>query len=234
MGGIREDLGFLEVGLRAASQDRRDPPSVWPVGAELSVLDLRVRRYDEGPTELQRLDLFSARSADPRDAEASPWSWRFATGFTGRRLIDETAVKPSDIFTVASEKDRYRSALDDSDWINPFYVRTAVGPAWGSASGVFFTLVGAEWQAAGDLDRGQQAYALLEQGVTMRADDWQATVEWQLMQPTWAGGLPADGAVEAVLARRLDSATSVALQLRRERDILGYQNGGGLLLSRYF
>jgi hypothetical protein len=238
--GARESLPYVEAGFRAASQDRFDPPSVWPAGAELSVLDMQLRRYDQGPTELQRVDIFSARSADPRDAEASPWSWRFATGFTGRRLMpaDNAVGAPagpsSGASADASDADRYRASLEASDWVNPFYLRTAIGPAWGSPEAVFFTLVGGEWQSSPRLERGQQAYAVLEQGVTFRGEAWQATLVWQLLQPTWAGSLPAEGSVELALTRSLDAATAVSLSANRDRDVLGYQGSVQVGLARYF
>ncbi|GGU63386.1 membrane protein [Pseudomonas laurentiana] len=92
--GTREDRAFTEYGLRMAYHDLNDNMYGFPLGAQIEILQLKLRQYEGNHWQLQRLDLATIRSLTPRNALLQPWSWQVAGGL--ERVLgrngDETLV----------------------------------------------------------------------------------------------------------------------------------------------
>ena len=92
--GTREDRAFAEYGLRMAYHDLNDNMYGFPLGAQIEILQLKLRQYENNQWQLQRLDLATIRSLTPRNALLQPWSWQVAGGL--ERVLgregDETLV----------------------------------------------------------------------------------------------------------------------------------------------
>ncbi len=78
--GSRDGEAFAEYGLRMAYHDLNDNGAGFPIGAQIEILDLRVRQYEDEHWQLQRLDLASIRSLTPRNRLLQPLSWQVSTG----------------------------------------------------------------------------------------------------------------------------------------------------------
>ncbi|WP_409276780.1 Lnb N-terminal periplasmic domain-containing protein [Pseudomonas defluvii] len=92
--GTREDRAFAEYGLRMAYHDLNDNMYGFPLGAQIEILQLKLRQYENNQWQLQRLDLATIRSLTPRNALLQPWSWQVAGGLerVPGREGDETLV----------------------------------------------------------------------------------------------------------------------------------------------
>jgi hypothetical protein len=89
-GGVHDDRGFFEVGLRPAFHDHLDLQGGYLEGAEISLLETAGRYYPvEDELKLHRLLLIDIVSAAPRDDMFSPISWTFATGLESRLVPRE-------------------------------------------------------------------------------------------------------------------------------------------------
>ncbi|MDH1262368.1 DUF4105 domain-containing protein [Pseudomonas sp. GD03944] len=92
--GSRDDRAFAEYGLRMAYHDLNDNLYGFPLGAQIEILQLKLRQYENNHWQLQRLDLASIRSFTPRNQLLKPWSWQVAGGL--ERVLgkdgDETLV----------------------------------------------------------------------------------------------------------------------------------------------
>ncbi|WP_028696202.1 DUF4105 domain-containing protein [Pseudomonas cremoricolorata] len=78
--GTRDDRAFAEYGLRMAYHDLNDNAYGFPLGAQIEILQLKVRQYEGNQWQVQRLDLATIRSLTPRNALLQPWSWQVAGG----------------------------------------------------------------------------------------------------------------------------------------------------------
>ncbi|WP_110970969.1 Lnb N-terminal periplasmic domain-containing protein [Pseudomonas huaxiensis] len=78
--GTREDRAFAEYGLRMAYHDLNDNLYGFPLGAQIEILQLKVRQYEGNDWQVQRLDLATIRSLTPRNDLLQPWSWQVAGG----------------------------------------------------------------------------------------------------------------------------------------------------------
>lgn len=78
--GSREDRAFAEYGLRMAYHDLNDNAYGFPLGAQIEILQLKVRQYEGNDWQVQRLDLATIRSLTPRNALLQPWSWQVTGG----------------------------------------------------------------------------------------------------------------------------------------------------------
>ncbi|WP_423845463.1 DUF4105 domain-containing protein [Zestomonas thermotolerans] len=78
--GSREDRAFAEYGLRMAYHDLTDNAYGFPLGAQIEILQLKLRQYEDNHWQLQRLDLATIRSLTPRDQLLKPWSWQVGGG----------------------------------------------------------------------------------------------------------------------------------------------------------
>lgn len=78
--GTRDDRAFAEYGLRMAYHDLNDNAYGFPLGAQIEILQLKVRQYEGNEWQVQRLDLATIRSLTPRNALLKPWSWQVAGG----------------------------------------------------------------------------------------------------------------------------------------------------------
>ena len=92
--GTRDDKAFAEYGLRMAYHDLNDNAYGFPLGAQIEILQLKLRQYEGNHWQLQQLDLATIRSLTPRNALLQPWSWQVAGGL--ERVLgkhgDETLV----------------------------------------------------------------------------------------------------------------------------------------------
>lgn len=92
--GSRDDKAFAEYGLRMAYHDLNDNAYGFPLGAQIEILQLKLRQYEGNHWQLQQLDLATIRSLTPRNALLQPWSWQVAGGL--ERVLgkhgDETLV----------------------------------------------------------------------------------------------------------------------------------------------
>ncbi|MBA1204633.1 DUF4105 domain-containing protein [Pseudomonas capeferrum] len=78
--GSRDDRAFAEYGLRMAYHDLNDNAYGFPLGAQIEILQLKLRQYEGNDWQVQRLDLATIRSLTPRNALLQPWSWQVAGG----------------------------------------------------------------------------------------------------------------------------------------------------------
>jgi len=78
--GTREDRAYAEYGLRMAYHDLNDNAYGFPLGAQIEILQLKVRQYEGNDWQVQRLDLATIRSLTPRNALLKPWSWQVTGG----------------------------------------------------------------------------------------------------------------------------------------------------------
>lgn len=85
--GSRDDRAFAEYGLRMAYHDLNDNLDGFPLGAQIEILQLKLRQYENNHWQLQRLDLATIRSLTPRGELLKPWSWQVAGGL--ERVLGE-------------------------------------------------------------------------------------------------------------------------------------------------
>jgi len=78
--GIRGSQAFAEYGLRMAYHDLNDNIESFPLGAQIEILQMKLRQYEGNHWQLQQLDLATVRSLTPRNALLQPWSWQVTGG----------------------------------------------------------------------------------------------------------------------------------------------------------
>jgi len=92
--GSRDDKAFAEYGLRMAYHDLNDNAPGFPLGAQIEILQLKLRQYEGNKWQVQQLDLANIRSLTPRNDLLKPWSWQVGGGL--ERVLgkhgDETLV----------------------------------------------------------------------------------------------------------------------------------------------
>ena len=92
--GSRDDKVFGEYGLRMAYHDLNDNAPGFPLGAQIEILQLKLRQYEGNHWQIQQLDLANIRSLTPRNDLLKPWSWQVGGGL--ERVLgkhgDETLV----------------------------------------------------------------------------------------------------------------------------------------------
>ena len=78
--GSRDDKAFAEYGLRMAYHDLNDNGPGFPLGAQIEILQLKLRQYEGNQWQVQQLDLANIRSLTPRNDLLQPWSWQVGGG----------------------------------------------------------------------------------------------------------------------------------------------------------
>ena len=91
-GGSRDERAFAEYGLRMAYHDLNDNLDGFPLGAQIEILQLKLRQYENNHWQLQRLDLANIRSLTPRNALLQPLSWQIGGGL--ERVLGEDGDTP--------------------------------------------------------------------------------------------------------------------------------------------
>ena len=79
--GSRDDRAFAEYGLRMAYHDLNDNLAGFPLGAQIEILGLKLRQYENNHWQLKELDFATIRSLTPRNQLLQPLSWQVAGGF---------------------------------------------------------------------------------------------------------------------------------------------------------
>jgi hypothetical protein len=74
------ERSFAEYGLRMAYHDLNDNLAGFPLGAQIEILQLKLRQYEGNHWQLERLDLATIRSLTPRNRLLQPLSWQVAAG----------------------------------------------------------------------------------------------------------------------------------------------------------
>ena len=92
--GTRGDKAYGEYGLRMAYHDLNDNAEGFPLGAQIEILQMKLRQYEGNHWQLQQLDLATIRSLTPRNALLQPWSWQVTGGLerVPGKHDDETLV----------------------------------------------------------------------------------------------------------------------------------------------
>ncbi|MCB2253230.1 DUF4105 domain-containing protein [Pseudomonas chlororaphis] len=92
--GTRGDRAFGEYGLRMAYHDLNDNAEGFPLGAQIEILQMKLRQYEGNNWQLQQLDLATIRSLTPRNELLQPWSWQVTGGLerVPGKHDDETLV----------------------------------------------------------------------------------------------------------------------------------------------
>ena len=92
--GTRGDKAFGEYGLRMAYHDLNDNNESFPLGAQIEILQLKLRQYEGNDWQVQRLDLATIRSLTPRNELLQPLSWQVTGGLerVPSRHDDQTLV----------------------------------------------------------------------------------------------------------------------------------------------
>lgn len=78
--GSRDNKAFAEYGLRMAYHDLNDNAYGFPLGAQIEILQLKVREYEGNQWQVQQLDVATIRSLTPRTDLLKPWSWQVTGG----------------------------------------------------------------------------------------------------------------------------------------------------------
>ena len=78
--GRRDDKALAEYGLRMAYHDLNDNAPGFPLGAQIEILQLKLRQYEGNKWQVQQLDLANIRSLTPRNDLLQPWSWQVGGG----------------------------------------------------------------------------------------------------------------------------------------------------------
>ena len=92
--GTRGDRAFGEYGLRMAYHDLNDNAESFPLGAQIEILQLKLRQYEDNDWQVQQLDLATIRSLTPRNELLQPLSWQVTGGLerVPGKHDDETLV----------------------------------------------------------------------------------------------------------------------------------------------
>jgi hypothetical protein len=92
--GTRGDQAFGEYGLRMAYHDLNDNSESFPLGAQIEILQMKLRQYEGNQWQLQQLDLATIRSLTPRNELLQPLSWQVTGGLerVPGKHDDETLV----------------------------------------------------------------------------------------------------------------------------------------------
>jgi hypothetical protein len=92
--GTRGDKAFGEYGLRMAYHDLNDNAESFPLGAQIEILQLKLRQYEGNDWQVQQLDLATIRSLTPRNELLQPLSWQVTGGLerVPGKHDDETLV----------------------------------------------------------------------------------------------------------------------------------------------
>ena len=92
--GTRGDRAFGEYGLRMAYHDLNDNAESFPLGAQIEILQLKLRQYEGNDWQVQQLDLATIRSLTPRNELLQPLSWQVTGGLerVPGKHDDETLV----------------------------------------------------------------------------------------------------------------------------------------------
>ncbi|UVK98078.1 DUF4105 domain-containing protein [Pseudomonas sp. B21-048] len=92
--GTRGDKAFGEYGLRMAYHDLNDNAESFPLGAQIEILQMKLRQYEGNHWQLQQLDLATIRSLTPRNQLLQPLSWQVTGGLerVPGKHDDETLV----------------------------------------------------------------------------------------------------------------------------------------------
>ncbi|UQS13885.1 DUF4105 domain-containing protein [Pseudomonas sp. HS6] len=92
--GTRGDRAFGEYGLRMAYHDLNDNAESFPLGAQIEILQMKLRQYEGNHWQFQQLDLATIRSLTPRNALLQPLSWQVTGGLerVPGKHDDETLV----------------------------------------------------------------------------------------------------------------------------------------------
>ena len=78
--GTLGDRAFGEYGLRMAYHDLNDNNESFPLGAQIEILQLKLRQYEGNDWQVQQLDLATIRSLTPRNELLQPLSWQVTGG----------------------------------------------------------------------------------------------------------------------------------------------------------
>ncbi|KAE9648117.1 DUF4105 domain-containing protein [Pseudomonas sp. PB103] len=92
--GTRGDRVFGEYGLRMAYHDLNDNAESFPLGAQIEILQMKLRQYEGNHWQFQQLDLATIRSLTPRNELLQPLSWQVTGGLerVPGKHDDETLV----------------------------------------------------------------------------------------------------------------------------------------------
>jgi hypothetical protein len=92
--GTRGERAFGEYGLRMAYHDLNDNAESFPLGAQIEILQLKLRQYEGNDWQVQQLDLATIRSLTPRNELLQPLSWQVTGGLerVPGKHDDETLV----------------------------------------------------------------------------------------------------------------------------------------------
>ena len=92
--GTRGDRAFAEHGLRMAYHDLNDNAESFPLGAQIEILQMKLRQYEGNHWQFQQLDLATIRSLTPRNELLQPLSLQVTGGLerVPGKHDDETLV----------------------------------------------------------------------------------------------------------------------------------------------
>jgi hypothetical protein len=92
--GTRGDRAFGEYGWRMAYHDLNDNAESFPLGAQIEILQMKLRQYEGNHWQFQQLDLATIRSLTPRNELLQPLSWQVTGGLerVPGKHDDETLV----------------------------------------------------------------------------------------------------------------------------------------------
>ena len=92
--GTRGDRAFGEYGLRMAYHDLNDNAESFPLGAQIEILQMKLRQYEGNHWQFQQLDLATIRPLTPRNELLQPLSWQVTGGLerVPGKHDDETLV----------------------------------------------------------------------------------------------------------------------------------------------
>jgi hypothetical protein len=141
--GSRGERSFAEYGLRMAYHDLNDNLAGFPLGAQIEILQLKLRQYENNHWQLERLDLATIRSLTPRNRLLQPLSWQVAGGLERvpgkeeqRELVSHISGGAGGTWQLGSETLAFAMATARLEHNNDF--AAFIAPAAGFNSGLIW------------------------------------------------------------------------------------------------
>jgi len=88
-GGFDKNNTFYAIGYRGVYHGLIDPLHGFEKGAQVELLNVALRGYEDDDIRLEKLNLINIRSLTPFDKFLTPASWRFSVGREKKELYDK-------------------------------------------------------------------------------------------------------------------------------------------------
>jgi hypothetical protein len=152
--GESNEESFSQVGFRMTYHDLLDPVAGFLPGAQIQMLDLKLRHYQHKKLKVQTLNVIDITSLSTRNNFLKPAAWRVSGAF--KRLLG-------------------------SDGLSYWTLNGGRGIAYDTVGGIAYGLLESELAAGNDLDKGYRITAGAKLGWLYQNNDWQINTHVQWM-----------------------------------------------------